>query len=106
MLTLLYMVLLLAGAVGFLLHLYAQYRFARHMRTHYPRQWAIIAEPEQGKRSGIRTYARLQHVLRSPAPGLFEDRQLDRWHRIWKRAPFVAWPCWIGVLVIQALRHY
>ncbi|NII09240.1 hypothetical protein HBF24_00910 [Oleiagrimonas sp. C23AA] len=101
----LYIVLLLAGAIGFGLHLYAQYRFARLMRTRYPKQWNIVAKPERGKPSGMRTWARLQHVLRSEAPMMFEDAELTRWHRMWRFAPLLAWPCWIGALALQVAMH-
>lgn len=98
----LYVVLLVAGAVGFGLHLYAQWRFVRVLRTRYPDKWDIIAKPETGRTSGVRTWGRLQQVLRSDVPELFDDAQIIRWHKIWRYAPWVAWPCWIGVLVIQA----
>lgn len=101
----LYLLLLLAGAVGFGLHLYAQWRFVRVLRTRYPDKWDIIATPDRGRASRMRTYARLQHVLRSGVPDLFEDAELTRWHRIWRIAPWVAWPCWIGVLALQAFAH-
>lgn len=99
----LYLLLLVAGAVGFALHLYAQWRFARILRTRYPDKWRIIAQPESGPVTRIRIWARLQRVLRSNVPGLFEDAELVRWHRTWRYAPWLAWPCWIGVLVIQAV---
>ena len=97
----LYILLLIAGAVGFALHLFAQYRFAALMRKRYPKQWDIIARPESGRASGIRTYARLQQVLRSDVPELFDDSQLIMWHRCWRYAPWVAWPCWLAVLALQ-----
>lgn len=103
--TIVYFLLLIAGAAGFGLHLFAQYRVAALMRERYPRQWDIVAKPEQGRRSGLRTYARFQQVLRSGVPELFEDAQLTWWHRCWRVAPWVAWPCWIGVLALQVLMH-
>jgi hypothetical protein len=101
-LSVLYLLLLVAGAVGFAMHLYAQWRFVRIMRERYADKWRIIACPDEGRPSRVRTWARLQQVLRSNVPELFEDAELTRWHRIWRYAPWLAWPCWIGVLVIQA----
>lgn len=101
----LYVALLVAGLAGFVLHLYAQYRVAAIMRRRYPKQWDIVAKPDDGRRSRLRTYARLQHVLRADVPTLFEDPQLLAWHRCWRYAPWIAWPCWIGALALQALGH-
>lgn len=98
----LYLVLLLAGAAGFASHLYAQWRFAAILRTRYPEKWRIIAQSEQGPVSRMRVWARLQRVLRTNVAELFEDPELLRWHRIWRYAPWIAWPCWLGVLAIQA----
>jgi hypothetical protein len=98
----LYLFLLLAGAAGFAMHLYAQWRFARVLRTRYPDKWAIIAQSEGGPVTRLRIWARLQRVLRTNVAQLFEDAELTRWHRIWRYAPWLAWPCWIGVLAIQA----
>jgi hypothetical protein len=98
----LYLLLLIVGAIGFFMHLYAQWRFARVLRARYPRKWDIIAHPDQGSKGGLHTWGRLQHVLRSKVPDLFEDEELHHWHRVWRYAPWLAWPCWIGVLVIQA----
>lgn len=97
-----YILLLLAGGIGFALHLYAQYRVATLIRRRHPQQWDIIARPESGRPSRMRTYARFQHVLRSQVPQMFEDTDIRRWHRIWRVAPWVAWPCWVAVLLIQA----
>ncbi|HET7358751.1 MAG TPA: hypothetical protein VFJ04_01265 [Rhodanobacteraceae bacterium] len=101
----LYVALLLAGLIGFVLHLFAQYRIATIMRRRYPRQWDIVARPEHGRRGGIRTYARLQQVLRADVPTLFDDARLHAWHRCWRYAPWVAWPCWIGALALQVAGH-
>lgn len=101
----LYAGLLLAGVICFLLHFIAQYRIAGILRTHYPDQWRIIAVPEEGRGNPLRTWARLQHVLRSAAPALFENRQLNRWHGIWKLTPWLAWPCWLAALALQYTAH-
>ena len=98
----LYLLLLVAGAVGFAAHLYAQWRFAAILRKRYPDKWRIIALSEQGPVTRIRLWARLQRVLRTNVAELFDDAELVRWHRVWRYAPWVAWPCWLGVLAIQA----
>lgn len=99
----LYLTLLLAGAAGFIAHLYAQWRFARILRTRYPDKWRIIAQSDAGRVPRLRLWARLQRVLRTNVADLFEDPELIRWHRTWRYAPWLAWPCWIGVLLIQAV---
>lgn len=99
----LYFLLLLSGAAGFALHLFAQYRFATLMRNRYPQQWGIIASPDSGRPGPLRTYARLQRVLRTDVPDMFDDAQLTRWHRCWRYAPWVAWPSWLAVLALQVL---
>ncbi len=96
------LVLLLAGAAGFAAHLYAQWRFARTLRTRYPDKWRILEAPEARPVSRLRMWARLQRVLRSKVTELFEDAELTHWHRVWRFAPWVAWPCWIGVLLLKA----
>ncbi len=103
MLHALYLLLLLAGAAGFAAHLLAQWMFARILRTRYPDKWAILAQSDSGPVNRMRLWARLQRVLRTNVAELFDDPQLLRWHRIWRHAPWLAWPCWIGVLLIQAL---
>ncbi len=101
----LYILLLLAGAAGFGLHLYAQFKVASLMRRRYPEKWEIVAKPERGRPGRIRTYARFQRVMRSNVPQLFEDADIVQWHRTWRYAPWVAWPCWIAVLLMQVWWH-
>jgi hypothetical protein len=96
------LLLLVAGAIGFAAHLLAQWRFAALLRTRYPDKWRIIARSGEGPVTRIRVWARLQRVLRTNVAELFEDAQLLRWHRIWRYAPWLAWPCWIGWLLIRA----
>jgi hypothetical protein len=100
-LIILYVLLLLAGIACFVMHFVAQYRFATILRQRYPEQWKIIAVPESGKANGFRTWTRLQHVLRSGAPALFNDKQLSFWHRAWRLAPLIAWPCWFAAIALQ-----
>ena len=99
----LYVLLLLAGVVCFVLHFLAQWRIAAIMRTQYPDQWRIVAEPDAGKRSALRTFGRFQHVLRSAAPALFDDKDMNRWLRVWRLAPRIAWACWILAIALQFL---
>jgi hypothetical protein len=98
-----YLSLLLAGALCFALHYLAQYRLATHLRQRYPQQWKIIAIPEQGKPSGVRTWLRLQQVLRSSAPLLFNDDTITAWHRTWRYSQWLAWGCWLAALAVQLL---
>ncbi|TCV97129.1 hypothetical protein EC912_101124 [Luteibacter rhizovicinus] len=97
----LYILLLFAGIGAFLLSFVAQYRFASILRQRYPDQWKIIAVPDEGKPSGVRTWMRLQHVLRSEAPHLFEDAQLSAWQRRWRIAPRIGWICWFAAIAIR-----
>ena len=95
------LVLLLAGAAGFVAHLYAQWRFARTLRTRYPDKWRIIEQSESGPVNRVLVWARLQRVLRSNVVDLFEDAELLHWHRMWRYAPWLAWTCWLAWLVMQ-----
>ncbi len=105
MIGILYILLLLAGLAGFLAHLVAQFRMAHILRTRYPEQWDIVSAADRRDRHRLRTWARLQRVLRSGIPEMFDDARLTRWHRCWRYAPWVAWPCWIGALALRALVH-
>lgn len=96
-----YFLLLLAGAVGFGLHLYAQFRIAALIRKRYPDKWTIIARPERGRAGHIRTYGRFQRVMRSNVPQMFEDTDITQWHHAWRCAPWVAWPCWVAALLVR-----
>jgi hypothetical protein len=98
-----YLSLLLAGVLCFALHYLAQYRLAAYLRQRYPQQWKIIAIPEQGKPSVIRTWLRLQQVLRSSAPLLFNDGTITGWHRTWRYSQWVAWGMWLAALAAQLL---
>lgn len=96
-----YIVLLVAGLIGFAGHLVAQFRMARILRRRYPDQWDIVCAPKAEGRRKLKTYARMQRVLRSNVPELFNDTQLTQWHRWWRYGPWVAWPCWIGALAMR-----
>ncbi len=100
MLWTLYIILLVAGLIGFVLHLVAQYRMARILHRRYPQQWHIVAA-EGDRHPRLRTWAHLQRVLRSNIPEMFHDKELTQWHRCWRYGPWVAWPCWIGALALD-----
>ncbi len=96
-----YILLLFGGLISFAAHLMAQFRVAHILRHRYPDQWDIVAAPEtRGRR--VRTWARLQRVLRSGIPEMFDDHQLTRWHRCWRYTPWIAWPCLMGALALRA----
>lgn len=102
---LLYLGLLVVGVGLFTLSYFAQYRVAAVLRQRYPQQWRIIAEPEVGRPSAIRTWIRLQHALRSPALPAMGDATIDRWQRIWRYSPWLGWLCWIAALAMRLLLH-
>jgi len=101
----LYLTLLLGGVALFVLSYFAQYRIASVLRRHYPQQWKIIAEPEQGKASSMRTWARLQHVLRSPALPALGDARINRWKSVWRYSPWLGWLSWLAALSMRLLLH-
>jgi len=98
----LYLSLLFAGVVFFLLHFFAQYRIAVLLRTRHAGQWQIIAHPEGGETlSPLRVWMRLQLALRSPILPALEDTAITRWRRIWRYCPWAAWLCWFFALGMQ-----
>ena len=94
----LYLALLCGGLVFFVGSYVAQYRVASLLRRDYPQQWAIVAVPEQGRPSAVRTWVRLQHVLRSSALSALDDAVINRWLRVWRYSPWLGWLCWLGAL--------
>jgi hypothetical protein len=103
-----YLMLLTGGLVCFALYYVAQWRMARLLRDHHPQQWKIIAEPEHGHPSGLRTWMRMQHVLRSSQPRLPEllrDPAITRWFRLWRVTPWLAWGCWFAAMFLQWKAH-
>lgn len=101
----LYLALLLAGIILFVMSYAAQFRLAGLLRRRYPQQWQIIAEPENGRPSGFRTWIRLQHALRSPAMPALEDHAINRWLRVWRYSPWLGWLCWLAALAMRFLPH-
>jgi hypothetical protein len=99
----LYLLLLIAGVVAFVLSYVAQFRLATLMRQRYPQHWKIIAEPESGKPSRFRTWVRMQHAMRSPAMAVLDDSTIDNWLRIWRYSPWIGWLCWLAALAMRFL---
>jgi len=97
----LYLLLLLGAVAFFLLHFVAQWRFTVLLRKRYPDQWKTIVEADTGRPNGMANWLRVRRVLRSDAPALFDDDDLNRWQRVWRLAPWLAWPCWFGAMAIQ-----
>lgn len=100
----LYLLLLAGGIACFVLYYLAQLRIARLLRERHPRQWKIIAEPEHGRPGAVRTWMRMQHVLRSSQPRLpelLQDAAITRWFRLWRAAPWLAWTCWLAAMLLQ-----
>jgi len=98
-----YLALLVAGIGLFLLSYVAQFRLATLMRTRYPQHWKIVAEPEHCKASALRTWVRMQHVLRSPALPALGDATIDSWQRVWRYSPWLGWVCWLAALAMRLL---
>jgi hypothetical protein len=101
----LYLALLAGGVSLFVLSYVAPWRIAVRMRQQYPQQWQIIAEPEQGRPSVVRTWLRLQQVLRSPALAALEDPRIDGWRRVWRYSPWLGWLGWLIALAMRLLLH-
>ncbi|WP_266169623.1 hypothetical protein [Dyella subtropica] len=97
----LYLSLLVAGVVFFLLHFLAQFRIAKLLRTRHPAQWQIIAEPKGELPGPLRIWMRLQLALRSPILPALEDTAITRWRRAWRYCPWAAWLCWFAALSLQ-----
>ncbi|WP_036143009.1 hypothetical protein [Luteibacter sp. 9135] len=97
----LYLALLLAAVAFFLVHFLAQWRFTAILRARYPDQWKTITEADTGRPNGMANWLRIRRVLRSDAPALFNDDDLNRWQAWWRRAPWLAWPCWAAAMALQ-----
>lgn len=99
-----YLLLLAGGIAWFVVYYLAQFRIASLLRSHHPQQWRIIAEPEQGRPSTVRTWMRMQRVLRLTRPRLpelLQDAAITRWFRLWRLAPWLAWACWFAAVFLQ-----
>lgn len=101
----LYLALLLGGIALFVLSYVAHFRIAALVRQHYPQQWKIIAEPESGEGTRLRTWMRMQYALRSPALPALNDATIDGWRRVWRYGPWLGWLCWFAALAMRLLAH-
>lgn len=97
----LYLSLLMAGVICFLLHFGAQYRIASLLRHRHPREWKIISESDGQPTNAVRTWMRLQLALRSPVLPALEDASITRWRQVWRFSLWIAWLCWFAALAIQ-----
>lgn len=95
-----YLALLTVGIALFVLHHVALLRVTRRLREAHPAHWAIVA-PAGARIGKARLWLRMQHVLRSPALPAIGDARIDRWQRIWRFSPWLAWACWLLALLLQ-----
>ncbi|WP_017462780.1 hypothetical protein [Dyella ginsengisoli] len=99
---LLYLGLLLAGVASFLLHYVALGRLASRLRQQHPDKWKIIAQDERGLAvSPPMRWMRLQNALRSPVMPALEDPVLNRWRRLWRILPLLAWAFLIAAFALR-----
>ncbi len=99
---LLYLGLLLAGVACFVLHYAALARLAKRLRQTHPDKWKIIAQDERGLAvSAPMRWIRLQNALRSPVIPALEDPVLNRWRRLWRMFPWLAWGCLIAAFALR-----
>ena len=101
----LYLGLLVCGVVLFSLSFVAQWCIAQRMRRAHPRQWQIIAVPEQGSATRIRVWIRLQRALQSPVLPALGDAHITNWRRVWRFAPGLGWLCWVAAVGMRLLAH-
>jgi hypothetical protein len=96
-----YLGLLAAGVVLFVLSYVAPFRVAALMRQHHSQHWQVVAESAGGKLGALRTWVRMQYVLRSPALPLLDDRDINRWRGIWRYSQWLGWLCWLAALAMR-----
>jgi hypothetical protein len=101
----LYLALLASGVGLFVMSYVAQFRLAALLRTRYPEHWQVIVEPDHGKVSALRTWIRMQHVLRSPALPALGDAAINGWRHVWRYGPWLGWLCWFAALAMRLLLH-
>lgn len=97
-----YLALLGAGVVCFVLHYLALGQVARRLRQHHAAQWKIIAQDERGLAvNAALRWMRLQNALRSPVLPALQDSVLTRWRTAWRVLPLLAWAFLIAALVLR-----
>ncbi|MEO8747860.1 MAG: hypothetical protein ABI379_09445 [Rhodanobacter sp.] len=101
----LYLGLLVCGAILFALSFVAQWCVARRMRKQHPRQWQIIAVPEDGRATSFQVWIRLQRALQSPVLPALDDAQITNWRRVWRFAPGFGWLFWVVAVGMRLLAH-
>ena len=102
----LYLGLLVCGVVLFALSFVAQWCVAQRMRRAHPRQWQIIAAPDEGHTStALQVWIRLQRALQSPVLPALRDTRITNWRRVWQFAPGLGWLCWVAAVGMRLLAH-
>lgn len=96
-----YLGLLALGVILFVLSGIAPFRVAALLRQRYPQHWQTIVDAAQGKLGGVRTWANMQYVLRSPALPALGDPALNRWRIVWRYGQWIGWLCWAGALAMR-----
>lgn len=96
-----YLGLLGAGVVLFVLSYAAPFRVAARMRQRHPQHWQVVSESDKGKVGLLRTWMRMQYVLRSPALTLLDDRGINRWRAVWRYSQWLGWLCWLAALAMR-----
>ena len=97
----LYLGLLVAGVVLFMLSYVAPFRVATLMRQRHQQHWQVVAESTKGKIGPLRTWLRMQYELRSPEIALLDARAINRWRSVWRYSQWLGWLCWLAALAIR-----
>ena len=96
-----YLGLLVAGVALFVLSYVAPFRVTALMRQRHPQHWQVVTEAADGKLGALRTWVRMQYVLRSPALSLLDDRDINRWRVVWRYSQWLGWLCWLAALAMR-----
>ncbi len=97
----LYIGLLLLGIGCFVMHYVSLLQLARRLQRQHPQQWKIVTETDGVRSSLPSLWVRMLQVARSPALAAMQDPVVDRWVRLWRLTPWLAWACWLGALILQ-----
>jgi len=101
----LYLGLLICGVVLFASSFVAQWCVAQRMRKEHPRQWQIIAVPDEGRATPFQVWIHLQRALQSPVLPQLGDAHITNWRRVWRFAPGLGWLCWVLAVGMRLLLH-